>query len=342
MECGILYYNEKGRGEETEAMKHTKILPLVGYAAILALLFASAWLLFASRNLDNAGRRQKKIGAVYMTMNNPFFEVVNEEIAAAIENKGDVLITRYSAMDADTQEEQIEDFIGEGVDCILVNAVDWKRVGDAIAQARAADIPVIAVDTPVYDSDLLNGMVVSDNSRAGALCAKDLIKRRKKAARILFLIQSENKSACDRIAGFKETLEEAGFSYEVAGELECKGQLEVAQPLVEAMLGETKDIDAVVALNDPSALGAMAALDAEEMLSDVLVYGVDGAPEAKSMIKEGRMTATAAQSPETMGKETVSLLYKILDGEETGRRIVLPVSLITEKNVDTYGITGWQ
>ena len=58
---------------------------------------------------------------------------------------------------------------------------------------------------------------------------------------------------------------------------------------MEKVLNKTKDIDVVMALNDPSAMGAMAALDAEHMLSDVLVYGADGSPEAKTMIYENKM-----------------------------------------------------
>lgn len=197
------------------------------------------------------------------------------------------------------------------------------------------------MDTLVYDQNLVDGIVVSDNYKAGAQCAKDLMKR-KKGGKILFLIQSENKSAIDRINGFKETLEKAGWNYENIGDIECKGQLEVSQPLVENILTKTKDIDVVMALNDPSAMGAMAALDAEHMLSDVLVYGADGSPEAKTMIYKNRMTATAAQSPRITGKKTVEMLYKILAGKPVESQYTVPVRLITRDNVEDYSLSGWQ
>ena len=140
----------------------------------------------------------------------------------------------------------------------------------------------------------------------------------------------------------KETLEKAGWNYENIGDIECKGQLEVSQPLVENVLTKTKDIDVVVALNDPSAMGAMAALDAEHMLSDVLVYGADGSPEAKTMIYKNRMTATAAQSPRITGKKTVEMLYKILAGKPVESQYIVPVRLITRDNVEEYSLSGWQ
>lgn len=322
-------------------MRGKKAVLCVGYTIVAVLFAVSVMLMFSSRNKNESDKPKRTIGALYMTMNNPYFEVINEEIKAVVESRGDVLETRDSGMDADEQAKQVERFIDEKVDCILINAVDWKKIDTSLEKAKEADIPVIAVDTLVYNQGLVDGTVVSNNYQAGKQCAQDLMKRRK-TGKILFLVQSENKSAIDRIKGFKETLENAGWKYENAGELECKGQLEVSQPLVESVLNKTKDIDVVMALNDPSAMGAMAALDAEGMLSDVLVYGADGSPEAKTMIYENKMTATSAQSPRTTGKKTVEMLYKIFEGKEKQKQYIVPVTLITKDNVDEYSLSGWQ
>ncbi len=322
-------------------MRGRKVILYAGYVIVAALFAISTMLLFFSRNKNEDGKPIKTIGALYMTMNNPYFEVINEEVKAVVESRGDVLETRDSAMDAKVQAKQVERFIKEKVDCILINAVDWKNIGASLEKAKKAGIPVIAVDTLVYNQSLVDGTVISNNYEAGQQCAQDLMKRRK-SGKILFLVQSENKSAIDRIKGFKETLEKAGWKYEDVGDLECKGQLEVAQPLVENVLNKTKDIDVVMALNDPSAMGAMAALDAQHMLSEVLVYGADGSPEAKTMIYENRMTATSAQSPQMTGKKTVEMLYNILDGKTAEKQFIVPVTLITKDNVDEYSLSGWQ
>lgn len=322
-------------------MRGRKVILYAGYVIVAALFAISTMLLFFSRNKNEDGKPIKTIGALYMTMNNPYFEVINEEVKAVVESRGDVLETRDSAMDAKVQAKQVERFIKEKVDCILINAVDWKNIGASLEKAKKAGIPVIAVDTLVYNQSLVDGTVISNNYEAGQQCAQDLMKRRK-SGKILFLVQSENKSAIDRIKGFKETLEKADWKYEDVGDLECKGQLEVAQPLVENVLNKTKDIDVVMALNDPSAMGAMAALDAQHMLSEVLVYGADGSPEAKTMIYENRMTATSAQSPQMTGKKTVEMLYNILDGKTAEKQFIVPVTLITKDNVDEYSLSGWQ
>ena len=322
-------------------MRGKKAILCIGYIIVATICIVSIALLFFSRNKNESEKSKRTIGALYMTMNNPYFEVINEEIKAVVESKGDVLETRDSGMDAKVQAKQVEKFIEEKVDCILINAVDWKKIGSSLKKAKKAGIPVIAVDTLIYNRSFVDGTVVSNNYQAGEQGAKDLMKRRKKG-KILFLVQSENKSAIDRIKGFKETLEKAGWKYENVGELECQGQLELSQPLVEKVLNKTKDIDVVMALNDPSAMGAMAALDAEHMLSDVLVYGADGSPEAKTIIYENKMAATSAQSPRTTGKKTVEMLYKILDGKKTEKQCIVPVSLITKDNINDYSLSGWQ
>ena len=324
-----------------KCVRGRKIILGAGYFIVAVLFVVCIGLLFFSRNKNEEGRPKKKIASLYTTMNNPYFEVINEEIKAVVESNGDVLETRDCGIDAEVQAKQVESFIEEGVDCILINAVDWKKIGDSLEKAKKARVPVIAVDAPVYKPELVEGTVASDNYQAGVQCAKDLMKRRKNG-KILFLIQSENKSALDRIQGFKETLEKAGWKYETVDELECKGQLEVSQPLVEKVLNKTKDIDVVMALNDPSAMGAMAALDAKHMLSDVLVYGVDGSPEAKTMIYEDKMTATAAQSPQTTGEATVDMLYKILEDKKTEKQIIIPTTLIIKKNIKDFNLSGWQ
>ncbi len=321
--------------------KRKKRLTLLGIAALLLLIVGCVGLLIFSRNRNKEGEPQKRIGALYMTMNNPYFEVINEQVKAVVKNNGDVMITRDSAMDAEMQDRQIEELIEEGVDALLINAVDWIIIGDSLDKAKKAGVPIIAVDTEVYDDDLVDGTVISDNYHAGELCAQNLMKKRQ-SGKILFLVQNTNKSAMDRIQGFKDTLAESGWEYENVGELECLGQLEVAQPLVEEVLQSRQDIDVVMALNDPSALGAMAALDAVGMLSDVLVYGVDGTPEAKTMISEQKMTATAAQSPMKTGATVAGMLYDLLDKKKIDKKKVLPVTLITEDNIEQFSLNGWE
>ncbi len=78
------------------------------------------------------------------------------------------------------------------------------------------------------------------------------------------------------------------------------------------------------------------------MLDTVGVYGVDASPDSKALIKEGMMSATAAQFPSEIGSTTAEVIYQLLAGESVEKKILVPVELITPENVEEFGIDRWQ
>jgi ribose transport system substrate-binding protein len=111
---------------------------------------------------------------------------------------------------------------------------------------------------------------------------------------------------------------------------------------MENIIQAVPDMAVVMCVNDPTALGTIQALRAANALEGVLIYGVDGSPDAKKMIKDGMMTGTAAQSPINIGKIGVEMAYKLLAGEKVEKHVPVPVQLITAENVDSFGVDGWQ
>lgn len=273
-------------------------------------------------------------------MNNPFYEIIDNEIRSEIEANGDTLVTRDPALSVDKQIQQIEDFINMHVRAIFLNPVDINKLHSVINEAKHAGIPVIVVDSSVSNKNDASCTVVSDNYNAGVLCAKHLMMTRK-SANIMILEHKTAQSAVDRIRGFEDTIKRHK-SYKIVARGDSIGQLENAMPVTEKLLEKEPDINVIMSLNDPSALGAVAALKNHNMLSKVLVYGVDGSPEAKNMIKEGNMTATAAQFPTQIGKTATEQMYRIINGKAHESLCVIPVKLISSKNIDNYDIDNWQ
>ena len=286
---------------------------------------------------QNEGRR--KFGAVYMTLNNPFYEIIDEEIRTAVENQGDILLTRDPALSVERQTQEIEELIADGVQVIFLNAVDWQEMGPALEAAYKAHVPVIVIDTNVQDDKYVACTIVSDNYLAGVQCAQHLVEH-SAGGSIALLKHSEAKSGVDRIQGFCDTIARYP-QFRIAAETECKGQLELAMPAMERILEQHPEVDIVMALNDPAALGAIAALQHAGRLDMVHVYGVDGVPETKEMIAEHRMTATAGQSPRTIGRIAVQRAYEILAGEQPEKLVELPTKLLTQENIQLTNIEGW-
>ncbi|MEE3404525.1 MAG: substrate-binding domain-containing protein, partial [Acutalibacteraceae bacterium] len=91
---------------------------------------------------------------------------------------------------------------------------------------------------------------------------------------------------------------------------------------------------------DPTALGAAAAIDAAG--SKALLYGVDGSPDVKALIAEGRATGTGAQSPISIGKTIAEKYYEWKDGAELEDRYPIPTFMINSDNIADYNNGGWQ
>ena len=282
---------------------------------------------------------QRRIGATYMTMNNTYFKVINQEIRYIVEEQGDVLITRDPALNLDKQIEEIYDFIDMKVDAIFINTVDWIGIKPALEDAKKAGIIIIAIDTDVYDENLIDCTILSDNYNAGVECAKDLMKNSEEA-NIILLEHTIAKSAIDRIKGFEDTIKNNN-NYKIVARSNCDGQLETAMPVVENLLAKAPDANVIMALNDPSALGAIMALE-QKNIKNIKVYGIDGSPDGKRMIEDNRMTDTVAQSPKNIGRISAEKLYEIFKGNSIEKKIIVPVEIINSENIDKYKIDAWQ
>ena len=278
-------------------------------------------------------------GATYMTMNNPFYEVINNELKKEIEKKGDELIVRNPELDLDKQNEQIEQFIKKKVDGIFVNPIDSSKL-TSLQSAREAGIPIIAIDASVDNTDLIDCLIESDNYDAGVLCAQNMMQRMQ-SANIVLLKHSTVESALSRIQGFVDTIKDYP-QYKIIDSAECEGQLERSMPAMQAILKEHSNINVVMALNDPAALGALAAIESLNR-TNILVYGVDGTPDLKSLIKQSPLIAgTAAQSPIKFGTLAAKNMYKILERKDIPKTIEVPVTFITKDNIDSYNVKGCQ
>lgn len=316
----------------------SRLALLLAAAAVLA---AALGVLYAPGNDFSVKQTEHrhKFGAVYMTLNNPFYEIIDEEIRTVVENHGDVLLSRDPALSVEKQTEEIEDLIAEGVSVIFLNPVDYTRMGPALEAAREAHVLVITIDTNVQDSGYVASTIETDNYAAGRACAEHLLGTAP-GARILLLEHRSARSAVDRIDGFRDTLAgHAGFT--IVDAEDCDGQLERAMPATEEMLRRHPEADTILALNDPSALGAMAALESMGRLQGFRVYGVDGVPETKELILAGRMTATAGQSPRRIGHIAAEQAYDLLAGKTVDRLIQLPPHLWTRENLTPEQTKEW-
>ena len=316
------------------------------YKLIMALLALSAALLIAGYSVlrpdisANQKEGSRLIGASYMTMNNEFYEILNEQISHRVEAEGDRLILRNPALSVSRQVEQIGKMLDEGISVLILTPVDSDGLTDILKRARQQGVKIIVVDSNVSDEQLVDCTIVSDNYRAGCLLG-DYLVQNKENSKVVILTHEAATSGRERVQGFLDTI--GGHEgIEVVEKVPCEGQLEVAMPQMEKLIEQGKEFDSVFCLNDPSSLGAAAALETKGLLDKVDIYGIDASPDAKQLIYEGKMRASVAQFPSRIGEEAANAIYDLLDGKEVKSYISVPVELVTKENVEYYNVDRWQ
>ena len=281
-----------------------------------------------------------KFGATYMTMNNPYFIALNDSIKEVVEANGDILITRDPAQSQERQNAQIQEMIEEGVVAVFANPVDWEKITPALQACQEAGVAVINVDTDVKDKEYVASVIQSDNYQAGVQCAQDMMAKMD-SARIVIMNHYNIKSTTLRVQGFLDTI--AGYpQYEVVKEVSTTSELEVAMKMMKRILKTDLKFDVVLGGNDPTALGALAALQLNHVKNRVLIYGIDGSPDAKTMIQQGYLEGTSAQRPIEIGRTAAETAYTYLRGEKVDKNITVDVTLITRDNLSEFDIDGWQ
>lgn len=315
-----------------------KIKRLIGFLTGGAVL--TAMVFFPAMQIKKQVQQEpKKFGATYMTMNNPYFIALNESIREGVEANGDVLITRDPAQDQDRQNEQIKEMINEGVTAIFLNPVDWTEVSDALELCKEAGVAVFNVDTKVYDRDMVESVIWSDNYQAGVQCARDMMKKKKKAD-ILIMKHYNIQSTNERVQGFLDTIEGHG-EYKIVEELTTTSEFEVSMEEMNRVIDKGLKFDVVLGGNDPTALGALAGLQSNHVTDKILIYGIDGSPDAKEMIKKGYLEGTSSQQPVLIGKKAVEVAYRYLQGKPIEKDIMIDVIMITKENLEEFDIDGW-
>lgn len=313
------------------------------FAVIFIIVALAAGFYFSREAAGETKKKQYLFGATYMTMNNPYFPALNESIKEVIEGNGDILITRNPLQDQDKQNEQIADMIEEGIDLLFLNPVNLRGVKPAIKLCQENDIPIIVVDTNVLgeeEQEIILSIIVSDNYDAGVQCALDMMTRRSEA-KIVVVNHPEINSTNMRVQGFKDTIADYP-SYQVVDERVVTTELVPAMKEMQKVLYTDVEFDVVLGGNDPTALGCLAAMQMHRVNEDILIYGIDGSPAGKAMIKAGYLTGTAAQYPTQIGGTAASTAYSYLEGKPVEKKVIVPVSLITEKNLREFDVNGWQ
>ncbi|MDA0838999.1 MAG: substrate-binding domain-containing protein [Planctomycetota bacterium] len=270
------------------------------------------------------------IGLSVLTLTNPFFKVIADNMKEEGAKHGYEVLINSGEFDVARQQNQVKDFIVKEVSAIVLCPCDSKAIGPAIQEANAAGIPVFTADIACLAPGAeVVSHIATDNLGGGRQAGEAMIEALGEAGGKIVILDYKSAESCLlRVQGFKEVInkhnegKEAG-KIEIAAELPGEGQKDRGYKCAEDALQAHGDMVGIFAINDPSALGARAALEKAGKADQVKIIGFDGQPDGKLAIREGKIYADPIQYPDRIGIMTVQTIIRHFEGEE-----VKPVQLI--------------
>jgi ribose transport system substrate-binding protein len=272
------------------------------------------------------------IGVSLLTMTNPFFRDLGEAMKAEAAKHGMEVLLTSGEFDAAKQRNQVADFIVRRVDAIVLSPCDSKAVGTAIGEANRAGIPVFTADIACLAPGVkVVSHVATDNFGGGRLAAQALVEAVGGRGKVAILDYPEVESVILRTKGFNEELgrlkKEKGATVELVATLPGGGAKDKSMKAMEDLMQAHPALAGVFAINDPSALGAVAALEKAGRSGQVQIVGFDGMPEGKQAIRDGKIYADPIQFPDRIGRTTVQNIVKYLAGDDVKPEVLIPTAL---------------
>ncbi|GAA2879323.1 substrate-binding domain-containing protein [Nonomuraea rubra] len=236
-----------------------------------------------------------------------------------------------------TQVSQVQNFITQKVDALIVSPTEPAPLTAAVQQACDAKIPVIILDRTV-NTDCYTAFIGGDNVLIGRKAGEEAVKLLPDGGNIVELrgILS-NQPQIDRDKGFREAIA-ANPKIKIIADREAKWLKEQATPIMQQWLAQHPDIDLVYGHNDPMALGAYLAAKAAGKAEQIRFLGIDGLAIPDGGIRAvqlGQLSATFIYP--TGAKEAAETVNKILHGQQVEKEQVLGTTQVTKDNAaDLY------
>ena len=274
----------------------------------------------------------RRVGLSVQSSANAFFTVEIAAARTAAEALGASVSACAAEQDLATQVSQIEAFIAEGVDLIMVDPVASLGLEAVTTGARRAFIPIVAINGTAAGAD---AAVTTDNAQAGALIGRYLTQLLPRGGGIAIIDGTSVTAIADRVAGFLSAIR-VHADLRVISHLHGENTQDSGERTARQVLQEHPMIDAFFAINDPTAIGvARACTDARRVIP---VLSVDGSAAAVDQVRRGGpIVATAAQDPARLAQSGLELGIALRSGIQSGHQtVLLPTRLITGDNAKDY------
>jgi D-xylose transport system substrate-binding protein len=281
-------------------------------------LFASATALIVGAVIGSAALAEEMIiGVSWSNFQEERWKTDEAAIKAALEMAGAVYISADAQSSASKQLSDVESLIAQGADALIILAQDAQAIGPAVQAAADEGIPVVGYDRLIEDSRAF--YLTFDNVEVGRMQARAVFAQAPKGRYVMIKGSATDPNA-DFLRGGQQEIIQAAIDagdITIVGEAYTDGWLPAnAQRNMEQILTATDNgVDAVIASNDGTAGGVVAALTAQGM-DGIPVSGQDGDYAALNRVAKGTQTVSVWKDARELGKAAGRIAVSLAKGVE--------------------------
>lgn len=288
-----------------------------------------------SSSEDKSSGDKLTVGVTMLSMQNEFIVNVSDEMEKKAKELGVELITVDAERSALKQIEQVESFIAQKVDVIVMNPCEVEASSPAVTKALAAKIPIINVNSETTATP--SAFVGSDDVESGRIAMKYIAEKLGGKGNVLMMHGYMGQAAqIKREQGAREILKQYP-NLKLLAHQTAEWDRAKSMALMENWIQSYgKDINAVFAQNDEMGMGAVKALTDAGLKDKVIVVSIDAIPDALQAVKKGTLNATVFQNAQQQGAKAIETAVKIAKGEAYDKSVLIPFQLVTAENVAQF------
>lgn len=289
-------------------------------------------------DLGTSSMKKITIGISMQGLSAPYVQAVAdnmEKLLAGMTKDVDAIILDGQE-NAEKQLSHVENFISRRMDAIILNPISFDGCVPAVEAAVKAGIPIITLITRVRNQDKCAAFVGSNHYESGVIEATMLAKALNGKGDIVVLEGVIGiDSQLERWKGYQDTLAKYPEIKIVAFQTASWIRNE-AYSLVQNWIENGKHFDAVLSENDNMAMGAVKAINEAGLTGKIMVFGIDGDPDALMAVSDGRLNGTVFQDARAQAQQAVECAIKLAKKQSVNKEYVIPFKEVTKDNAQEY------
>ena len=275
------------------------------------------------------------IGVSLLNVSNEFIVMLNKAMDAKAKELGVELIVNDAQRSAERQVQQVESFIAQKVDAIILNPCEVEASSPAVDKAIAAGIPIVNVNSETRSAP--TAFVGSKDEEAGRVAMEYIAKRLAGKGEMVMMHGFMGQAAqIKRDQGAREVLAQNPGLKLIADQTAEWDRAKGIALMENWIQSYGTRINAVFAQNDEMAMGALIALEQAKRKDKVMVVGVDAIADALAAVRDGRLDATVFQDAKGQGEMAVQTAVKIVRKQGYEKQTMIPFQLVTKENVGQF------